>query len=279
MATSLDFSHKDELRLLGALVNCVNKAAVGRPYLLAGATARDLLLQYAHGIASGRATVDVDLAFLIETWEEFLALRQALIHSGDFAEIPRCGLHKLQFRDMLEVDCLPFGGVESEDRTIAWPPENDFVMTMFGFKEAQRSSIAITLPDAAQVQVVSLPALAILKLIAWSERRLIEPGKDAGDLLLILRNYLAAGNHERLDAEGPYLLGSPFDYEAASGWLLGKDMALLLDAAGRERLARIIAGEADEAGQMRLAGDMAREPDRPLALLRALEEGFTEDSA
>lgn len=54
-------------------------------------------------------------------------------------------------------------------------------------------------------------------------------------------------------------------------------MARLLDPTGRERLARIIADEADESGQLRLAGDMMRDdPDRALALLAALDDGFGE---
>ena len=52
-------------------------------------------------------------------------------------------------------------------------------------------------------------------------------------------------------------------------------MARLLDAAGRERLGRLIAEEADEQGQLRLAGEMMRnDPERALELLTALESGF-----
>jgi predicted nucleotidyltransferase len=35
----------------------------------------DLLLQAAHGIDTERSTTDVDLAFLADTWDEFLGLR------------------------------------------------------------------------------------------------------------------------------------------------------------------------------------------------------------
>jgi len=52
-------------------------------------------------------------------------------------------------------------------------------------------------------------------------------------------------------------------------------MASLLDRKGHEWLACIIAEEVDETGQLRLAGDMMRDdPDRALALLAALEDGF-----
>lgn len=278
MATSLDFSQKTDLRLLGALVKLVSAAAAGMPFLLAGAMARDLLLVYAHDIRSNRATEDVDLAFLVKNWDEFEVVRRKLIASGEFSEIPRKGIHKLRFQRTLEVDILPFGGVERRDRSIVLPPDNAFEMSMFGFKEALGSTVTVLLPDDARVQVVSLRALAILKFSAWAERRLREPRKDAYDLLLIIKNYATASG-ERLYDANPHVVGSPSDYEAAGAWLLGKDMAQLLDEIGRERLARIIADEADEAGQLRLVGDMTRDdPDRALVLLAALEDGFNEGS-
>jgi len=276
MATSLDFSQKTELRLLGALVKVVEAAAARMPFLMAGAMARDLLLVYAHGIRSSRASEDVDLAFLVQNWDDFETLRRKLLASSEFTEIPRKGIHKLRFRRTLEVDILPFGGVERADRTIALPPDDAFVMTMFGFKEALDSTITVILPDDARVQVVSLPALAIQKFSAWVERKFREPGKDAYDLILIIKNY-ASANGERVYDANPYVAGSPSDYEAAGAWLLGKDMAKLLDETGRQWLARIIADEADDAGQLRLVGDMMRDdPDRALVLLAALKEGFHE---
>lgn len=58
--------------------------------------------------------------------------------------------------------------------------------------------------------------LAVLKVLAWSERRRIEPRKDASDLLLILQNYIDAGNSERLYAEAGQLFERHnFDYERA----------------------------------------------------------------
>ncbi|MGB5080474.1 MAG: nucleotidyl transferase AbiEii/AbiGii toxin family protein, partial [Burkholderiales bacterium] len=234
MAISLDLSQRIELRLFAAAVHEVSRAASDAPFFLAGALARDVLLQYAHGIDTGRQTADVDLALAMENWRRYEALRADLIRSGQFAAVP-AAIHKLRFRGSLEVDFLPFGPIERADRTIAWPPDGAFVMTTFGFREMHTATISVALPDGAQVQVASLPALALLKLVAWANRRLTEPGKDAHDLKLILRHYLDAGNADRLHTEGAELLQSAdFDYETAGAWLLGKDMAHLLDAEGHE---------------------------------------------
>lgn len=278
MAISLDFSQKTDLRLLGALVKLVSAAADGMPFMMAGAMARDLLLVHAHGIPSNRATQDVDLAFLAGNWSVFEAMRNRLLAGGDFAEIPSRGIHKLRFQRTLEVDILPFGGVERQDRTIVLPPDDAFEMSMFGFKEVLGSTVTVILPEDARVQVVSLPALTILKLSAWAERRLREPRKDAYDLLLIIKNYAHANNEDRLYDENPYIAGSPSDFEAGGAWLLGKDMARLLDPASREQIGRVLAEQADEQGNLRLVGDMMNDPDRALELLAALERGFIEGS-
>lgn len=273
--TSLDFSQRTDLRLLAALVKQVSIAAAGTPFLLAGAMARDLLLTHAHGVRASRATEDVDLVFQVASWNEFEKLRRKLL-DGEFTEIHRRGMHKLHYRGGLDVDILPFGGVERPDRTIVLPPDNAFVMSMFGFTEALQPSVTVKLPDEVSIQVVSLPALAILKLTAWNERHSIEPGKDAYDLNLVIRNFAEIAG-ERLYEVNPYLVGSPSDYECAGAWLLGRDMAELLDRSGKERLAVLIAGEADESGQFRLAGEMIRDdPERAIQLLGALEKGFIE---
>ncbi|MCA3391769.1 MAG: hypothetical protein INF47_06075 [Roseomonas sp.] len=110
MATLLDLSQKGD-RLLGALINRINAIVGDAPYLLAGATARDLLLQAAHGIDPRRATTDVDLAFMLSTWDEYLGLRTRLLDSGDFSEVSKKGMHSFRFRGNLEVDIIPFGAI------------------------------------------------------------------------------------------------------------------------------------------------------------------------
>jgi len=56
----------------------------------------------------------------------------------------------------MEVDLIPFGGLENADGTISWPPDGDTVMSVLGFKEALEASIDVLLPSARQVAVVSL---------------------------------------------------------------------------------------------------------------------------
>lgn len=271
---SLDLSTKADLLPLARLVAAIREASPNQPFILAGAQARDLILKSGYGIATGRLTGDVDFAFQVESWDGFHAFRDTLIATGQFSAVPG-KIHKLRFRGVLEMDIIPFGEIERKDRTIAWPPDGDFVMSTFGFKEVAGSTIDVLLPEDQRIAVVSLPALAILKLEAWKDRRYLEPGKDAYDLSLILRNYIDAGNQDRLYGEHSALLEADgFDYESAGAYLLGHDMGKLLDRAGHDLVGRQIANEADNDGALKLAGDMPIELEKSLDLLAALEKGF-----
>jgi predicted nucleotidyltransferase len=44
-------------------------------YFVVGATARDMILSYGHGIAIRRATADIDLGVEVADWKEFNALK------------------------------------------------------------------------------------------------------------------------------------------------------------------------------------------------------------
>lgn len=244
------------------------------PFVLAGAQARDLLLKHAHGIETGRQTMDVDFAFRVGSWDQFLSVREQLLASGDFIEDKKV-IHKVRYRNVLEVDIIPFGDIEKPDRTIEWPPSGDIVMSMFGFREVFNAALTAELPEGQNVNVVSLPALALLKLAAWRDRRKLVPGKDAYDLRLILRNYLDAGNRDRLYSEFSSLVGhEDFDYEEAGAFILGQDISMLLDASGRARVDKDPSIETDPHGQLALVGDMKIEPLTALKLLTAMRTGL-----
>jgi predicted nucleotidyltransferase len=155
-------------------------------------------------------------------------------------------------------------------------------MSVLGFEEAMKSSVDALLPSGQQVAVVSLPMLAVLKILAWSERRTIEPRKDASDLMLILQNYLDAGNSERLYSETGQLLESPdFDYERAGSWLAGKDAMAIIQEHGpkanriEKAIRSTLAAETDPSGSLCLIGELSvPDPERSLQILSAFLSGF-----
>lgn len=119
------------------------------------------------------------------------------------------------------VDLIPSGGVQ-EGSQISWPPDNDFVMNVAGFREALESAIPVQGGSDLLVPVASLPGLIILKLFAWADRK--HEKRDAPDILKILIDYADAGNEDRLYAdELPVLEAAEFNVPIAGARLLGKD--------------------------------------------------------
>lgn len=145
-------------------------------------------------------------------------------------------------------------------------------MDAFGFREALATAHRIMLPGEVQSRVVSLPALALLKIVCWQDRHYQYPRKDAHDLNLIIRNYLAAGNEERLWHEFvAWTEEDDFNFERAGARMLGHDIRLLLDDAGIERIGAILSEQSDQDTPALLPSEMStHEPERARALLEAL---------
>jgi predicted nucleotidyltransferase len=277
--TSFDFSRRLELGLHAAAIAAVQDAAApaGAVPLIVGAFARDLHLLYAHGIDTRRETTDLDIALALPDWAAFMRLRERLIAHGDFKESSTTA-HRLRHRDGMPIDLVPFGRVETADRKIAWPPRGDEEMDVFGFREALEAAVQVSLPGKQRASVVSLPALAMLKLVCWQDRHDTSPRKDAFDLQLIVTNYLNAGNEARLWSEFvEWTQEDDFEYELAGPRMLGHDIRPLLDPKGVERMTKALSEQTDSARPARLASQMnPDDPERARALLEALLAGLIE---
>jgi predicted nucleotidyltransferase len=169
-------------------------------YFLAGATARDLVLENIFGRPPGKLTRDLDFGFFLSDWKQFENLRAALISTG-LLKADRA-IQRVLYQHSADisvgVDLIPFGGVQDGSR-ISWPPHNDFVMNVAGFREALESAIQVQVDIDRVIPVASLPGLIILKLFAWADRK--HEKRDAPDILKILADYADAGNEDRLYAD------------------------------------------------------------------------------
>lgn len=275
----MDLSDKEDLRWLSQLVGDIRSAAPDHDPLMVGAMARDLLLHYGGGLPVQRATTDVDLAFAVASWKELNALRNALLNSEWFTETRV--EHKLLHREALEIDLIPFGGVEDAAGQVAWPIDES-LMRVLGYQEARATSVKVLLPEGQCISIVSLQLLAAIKVIAWgADRHTLQPRKDASDLFLILKNYLHGENAPRLYDEAAHLLeADDFDFESAGAWLAGSDAAASVAKASPDpaRLLNVLRDilhiETDANGQLRLIGESGLEPDSAIRLLRSFRDGL-----
>jgi predicted nucleotidyltransferase len=164
-------------------------SAVNRPFFVAGATARDLMLVNVYGLRPGRATRDIDFGIAVESWDEFQGLKDRMIATGQFAGDSKAQ-QRLVYTDRaagfsIPVDLIPFRGVASANQMIAWPPSRDVVLNVAGFEEAWASSLPVAFEEGLTVRVASVPGLTLLKLIAWADRG-AQNNKDAADLYRLL---------------------------------------------------------------------------------------------
>jgi len=233
-STSLDIAGKIDpatVEVLELVEHIAN--GLGLPYVVIGATARDLVLHHHYGARIDRVTQDVDFAIQVPDWPAFQALRQALLEQGCKSTKK---LHRLISPADGVVDIVPFGEVQQDGSKIAWPPSGEIEMTVLGLAEALQTAVRVSLSadNGLTIPVATPVGLIILKLIAWTERPAELRVKDARDVTYVLESYqrLPAvldecyGDEELMQAHG-------WDITLAAAEVLGRHVApvLLTDTA------------------------------------------------
>ena len=255
------------------------------PFFVLGATARDMIFGALYDIPVSRATFDIDLALRVADWKQYASLRTALLQTQRYTE-DHHHQQRLHHDSGTAIDLVPFGPVEAPAGVIAWPPGNDVVMSTSGFEEALASSIEVIIAEEPErtVKVCTPAALAAMKIIAWHDNYPART-KDAQDLLFLMKEYLHAGNQERLyDTAADILSATGFSLEVAGPRLLGRDIRRMVQAETREKLLAILTTETADDSQFRLLSDMTRTTLRDdarleevLLLLRQVKAGLSSD--
>jgi predicted nucleotidyltransferase len=108
-------------------------------------------------------------------------------------------------------------------------------MTVAGFEDALAASVQVQVNATLSLPVVSLAALAMLKLFAWQDRQTND--KDALDLYRVISTYADASNTDRLyESEISLLEQVNYDLELAGAALAGRDARQLSSDATLKRL-------------------------------------------
>ena len=261
--TFFDVSTAAELEPLGTVLIELARhtEACDVDFMVVGAAARDILIKHGTGATPDRATADVDIAIAVASWQDFTCITQRL--GGE-----RGAAHRFVVLGV-EVDIIPFGGVESAERTVDWP--DDHVMDVLGFSEAYRSAIKAALPGGLVVSVASLEAQSLLKLFAWRDRR-HQDTRDAIDLRSLLRVASEGRYLEGLYTDHEMILAkNDFDPVLAGAERIGRDAGRLLAAGDREAVTSIL----DSSDLLHaLAADMRGSPGANTDLLGAYRSGF-----
>ena len=279
----LDLSGKIDGFRVGVFETIATVAgSLSMPFFVVGATARNIILSDGYEIGVGRATEDIDLGVQVPDWSSYERLKAGLVETGKF-RLDNKQAQRILYEGLFPIDVIPFGAIAEPDDRLSWPPEHDTTMSTLGFEEAYDNSVVVRMraDPVLDIKFVSLPGLALLKIISWNDNQL-RSDKDAYDLLLLMRTYLDAGNRDRLWNEEGDLIGEGLDHVRAGSRLLGRDIATILSPDIKDAVVKILDKETGEQNQYRLVESMmgrgaeSSDFDETLQLLEDLKAGILE---
>ena len=281
-STSLNIAGKIDPRTVATIAAVARVITeLGMPYVIVGATARDLILHHGHGANLQRATQDVDFAIEVPDWPAFEAVKEQLCAQGFQATKAS---HRLVDSAGGVIDIVPFGHIQDERATIAWPPSGEIEMNVLGFQEACDHAQWVRLQEDPVLDVpVATPAgLTLLKLIAWTDRSVDLRRKDAVDLGYLLSTYEQIPDvRDALyeDENTAIMEGYDWDLSLAAAHLLGRHARAIARSDTQRRIAHLADEELELLNLDRLAEEMCEQAgnqyERSRHQLAAFIAGFT----
>ena len=237
---------------------------LGLDFFLVGAVARDLWLDTALDAAPRRRTMDVDLAVLIRHEAEYEQLRAWLVAHEQFhapASSTFCLIHE---PTGVQVDLMPFGGLADAEGRVRVAGKGLTSISVVGLAEVLARAAPVRITDQITWQVVTLPGLVGLKLLAWDDRP-EQRGKDGTDLRLILQHYHELITDDIFDHYYELLVAledsADYDLMCLTGiQVLGQELGMLVGISPplHKRLRRILAAQIHLGTASRLAHAMAQ---------------------
>lgn len=139
-------------------------------YYLVGAVSRDVWMSGVNRITPKRTTGDIDFAVFINDKGVYEELKEYLIEKEGFR--PYSGnAFVLIWKDGTEVDLLPFGAIEDEQRKVTVQGTGYTSVHVDGFREVYEQGLPeVELTGANPFKFCTVPGIVLLKLIAWNDR-------------------------------------------------------------------------------------------------------------
>lgn len=187
-------------------------------FYLIGALARQVW--YEKGDISFRTTKDVDYAVLVSSHDEYQRIREYLINQENFTAY-RGNAFVLIALDGTQVDLLPFGEIEN-DGSVTVIGQGMTSIGVDGLTEVYNDGTeVVNFESGHSFKVATLPAIALLKFIAYDDRP-DQRQKDVTDITNLVNHFfrlheeMIYENHNDLfdetkvpafDSIGPIVLG------------------------------------------------------------------------
>ena len=242
------------MSVLEALTNAYKE--IGSEVYVVGAAARDLSLKLLRAGSAPRRTMDLDVAVLLEKWNEYEHLTEILIKDG-FIKAPEkqrfyyCRIENVGY----EVDIVPFGDIAQEEM-VAWPPEGNPVMSVRCFADVMKNADKVVVEGRFAFRMASLSGQWLIKLDAWCDRHLMTR-KDAADMQFILENaYIALALSSDAIPGTISLDASTFDQTVAGAEWIASDLLNMLSKDHKMYYANMLDSEVIQREDSQLVNDL-----------------------
>jgi len=223
-------------------------------FFIIAPTARDIIFNLAHGIKIQRGTNDIDFSVRVRDWEDYSKLTNAL-QENNFS--PSKVIHRFTYKSVPSIDIIPFGEISINSTTIKWPDKEEKEMSVVGFEECYLDSetVLIQTNPPLDIKISSTRGLVLMKLISWKDGY-PSRSRDALDISYIIKNYIEAGNMDRLQSEHGDLITEQFDFELTGAILLGRDISQIAKPATLECLINMLEEEIKIGSNSKFISDM-----------------------
>lgn len=252
-----------ESRKLGALrkvAATVRQSRAPTP-LLVGAYAREIWFWHLHGVETERATEDLDISLELSDWRGFDKFAARLCQAGFEQPVPSHPEKLIDAKTGQKIDLLPFGRISEDGASIVWPADGSR-WSVVGFADSYRVAPMLLAGTrrTSLIRVATLPAMVMLKIVAFNERLLDRKKKDGADICFTMTHYLEAGQRQRLvrGVDADIMESVEGDLQRATVVLLGRDMGETASPATRAVLAGHLRRETESASRCPLARELTQ---------------------
>ncbi|MDQ7818416.1 MAG: nucleotidyl transferase AbiEii/AbiGii toxin family protein [Melioribacteraceae bacterium] len=223
-------------------------------FFVIGASARDIIFNLVHNIKIQRGTNDIDFSMRVRNWEDYLKLTNAL-QENNFT--PSQIVHRFTYKTIPSIDIIPFGEISSDSNTIKWPDKEAKEMSVIGFEECYLDSelVRIQSNPPLDIKIASTRGMVLMKLISWKDGY-PSRSRDAIDISYIIKNYIEAGNMDRMQSEHADLINEEFDFELTGATLVGRDIKHITKSSTLEYLINMLEEEISEGSNSKFISDM-----------------------
>ena len=243
----------------------LRRACSGRTIVLIGASALGCWLEM-----RWRRTNDLDLTVVADQGELREMLRARSWEPDSRHEQRWVSPHGVT------VDLLPASAANLARGEILFS-QSGRTMNLAGFDLAIKQNVLLELEEGAAVAVATVPVIVVLKMAAWLDRP-SERDRDLEDIAHVFNEYLDPSDLRRWDES---MLETNLDFEEQGAFVLGRELAGIIDGHHRKVIASFVGKAAVEesAHHAHFARHFrpSEDPSRLLlGCLRALELGLRE---